>query len=297
MLLAVAARRRDRDPSAPERRSAALRVGAPLPARVHLGAGQAQHADQAAPLPVQPGHPQRSGEDRGDRVPPDQQGRALPAPRPEGVRGRHQEDGAAGRARPEAGDPRRQRGGPAGARVRAGEVQDRGRHPRRGRLQRRLPRVRRGAGARLPRQARHGDQARHPSHRAARRPRSHRRRGHQRGPADRRQLRAGIGRRRADRGPHRRRAAADLSGEGLLLDVPAQGRRPGADDLRRGRAVAGGLVAAGRSPPPDLDRGVRRLRLGLDAARLQQHPEAGPRSVPRRRRLRPRASTARASDR
>ena len=128
--LAVAAGRRDGHPGALECRSAALRVGPPLPARVHHHARPPQHAHQAPPLPVQPAGAQRGGARRGDRVPGHSPGRDLSPPRPGRARGGDQEDGAAGRARAEAGDPRRRWARTPGPRLRAGADQDRRRHPR-----------------------------------------------------------------------------------------------------------------------------------------------------------------------
>ncbi len=75
--------------------------------------------------------------------------------------------------------------------------------------------------------------------------------------------------------------------KGYSFDVPAQGGRPGADPAGRRRAVARRLVPAGRSAAAHLDRRVRRLRLELDAAGFQQHPEVRARRLPGGRRLRP----------
>ena len=159
--VAVAARRRDGDPRAAQRRPPALRVGAPLPARVHDGARAAQHARQAAPLPVQPGRAQRGGAGRGDRVPGDHRGALYlhrdPAELEAGIKkmallaehGQKQEILDAAGARP------------ARAGLRAGAGQDRRRHPRPRRLERRLAAVLGGAGARVPREARRHRQARH----------------------------------------------------------------------------------------------------------------------------------------
>ncbi len=84
----------------------------------------------------------------------------------------------------------------------------------------------------------------------------------------------------------RGRGAAHLSGKGVLLHVPAAVPGPRAHGPRRRRAVAGRLVSARRPAAPDVDRRVRGLRLGLDAARLQQYPPPRPRPLSRRRRLR-----------
>ena len=59
--LGVAARRRDGHPRAARVGPAPVRVGAPLPARVHGGAVAAQHARQARALPVQPAGDGRAG--------------------------------------------------------------------------------------------------------------------------------------------------------------------------------------------------------------------------------------------
>ena len=72
-----------------------------------------------------------------------------------------------------------------------------------------------------------------------------------------------------------------------VLSRPPPARGPRARDAHLADAAAAGrLVAPGRPAAPDINRGVRRLRLGLDTARLQQHPPPRPRPLPRRRRLR-----------
>ena len=70
----------------------------------------------------------------------------------------------------------------------------------------------------------------------------------------------------APRVAHRGHPAADLSCEGLLVDVPDPARWARPERARRGRAVAGRLVASRRSAAPHLDGGVRRLRPHVDAA-------------------------------
>ena len=95
-----------------------------------------------------------------------------------------------------------------------------------------------------------------------------------------------------DRGP-----ARDLPRQGLLLDVPRPGGRPRADPPGRRRAVARGLVPAGRPPPAHLDGRVRRLRPEPHPSRFQQHPPARAGSLPRPPPTGSGGSSARASGR
>ncbi len=218
-------RRGDRDPATPGGRPAPVCVGAPLPAGMHLGPGSAQHARQAPALPVQPAADGRAGGIRGHRLPRGPAGRALSLPRPRPPRRRHQEDGAAGAARAEAGDPRPRGGGEARPRLRAGPGQDRRGDPGSRRLERRLPPLHRAARRPVPGAARRHREARDPRHRAAGRWRPHRRGPDHRRPRHRGRLRAGPRRRQPRGGADGRREPAHLPGQGIFLDVsPALGR-------------------------------------------------------------------------
>ena len=298
MLLAVAARRRDGDPSAPERRSAALRVGPPLPARVHLGAGQAQHADQAAPLPVQPGRSSTTWcETEGIEYHQISKGALYlhrdPKEFEAGIKkmallaehGQKQEilDASAVARLEPAFEPVKSKI--------AGAIRDVGDSSGDSRVfVEELARVCRD---------KHGTVIKLGTRVTGLRADHDRIDGVVTSAgmltADNYVLALGVGAPIVARTVGVRLPIYPAKGYSSTFPLKAGGLAP--IDLRRGRAVAGGLVATGRSAAPDLDRGVRRLRLGLDAARLQQHPAAGPRPLPRTPPTTTGASTGRACGR
>ena len=265
---------------------ALVRLGSPVPPRVHRGARPAQHARQAPPLPVQPDRDDRSGERRGDRVPRRASRRALPLPRPARAGGGSPEDGAPRRARTAPGDPGSRPGRAARSRLRAGPPQDRGRRPRRRRLERRLAAVHGEPGADLPRQARRDRAARRAGHRAPGRRRTASR---ARSPAPACSPPTPT----CSRSASARRSSRARS-------ACASGSTPPRATPRRSRVKADGLAPT----VPGVDeqwlvgwsRQGDRLRLtstaefaGYDRsahpARLQQHPAARARPLPRRGRL------------